>query len=96
MNPEQLRGLLVGEHSSLRITFNDHTVNYQDARTWWETASDDERGLADWASDEEREKALLLNSVWLIQWYPQTPIGFNAVWASSFEAAAKVALNYGA
>ena len=91
-NPEKLRGLLNGKFSNLRITFNDHAVNYETAQQWWERITDHERDLADWASDEEREAALRHNSVWLIQWYPNNPNGFRAVWASSFDAACKAAL----
>lgn len=37
-------------------------------------------------------KAIRENSVWTIQWYPDTPVGFACVGASTFEAAARFAL----
>jgi hypothetical protein len=45
-----------------------------------------------WSSDEERLKAIRENSVWTIQWCPETPVGFCCVGASTFEAAAHYAL----
>lgn len=81
-----LRSLLDGEFSSLTISFNDaHAPNYQTAQEW----SDDEppfadyNDLEDWPSAEDREKALATNSVWSCQWYPNTPVGFNRLYASS-------------
>jgi hypothetical protein len=38
----------------------------------------------DWA-EGEREKAIATNELWVMQWYPRTPIGFLAVAASTFE-----------
>lgn len=87
-----LRELLKGEHSSLTIGFNDlHACNYQTARQWSEEMGDMDgsqtyNDLRDWVSPEEREKALATNSVWSLHWYPNTPIGFNELLASSFSA----------
>lgn len=87
--PQDLLALLHGEFSSLIIGFNDdHAPNYEtDLEAFYE-------GLdrIHWASDEERRKALSSNSVWTIQWYPDTPVGFCCVGASTFEAAARFAL----
>ncbi len=96
VNPEELRGLLTGGHSQIYITFNDHAANYRTAAQWWDEADEHARDFADWVSDEERDRALATNSVWCIQVYPETPIGFVAWWASTFEAAAKAALEWGA
>ena len=40
----------------------------------------------DFISDDEYHKAVQEDSVWCLQWYPETPIGFNIVCASSLEA----------
>lgn len=40
----------------------------------------------EWASDEEREKAIATNEIWELHWYPDTPVGFCSVFASSFGA----------
>ncbi len=95
VNPEELRGLLKGEFAQINICFNDHASNYETAAQWWANADEHARDFADWVSGEERDKALALNSVWLVQVYPNNPNGFVAYWASSFDAAAKAALSEG-
>ena len=37
-------------------------------------------------SEKERLKAVETNSVWKLQWYPDTPIGFYVVCASTLDA----------
>ena len=82
----KLRGLLRGQFSSLSIGFNDdHACNYVTAGEWPEYR-DNEECRIEWASDEERERAISQNSVWTLQWYPNTPVGFNCIGASSLGA----------
>jgi hypothetical protein len=88
-----LRSLLDGEFTSLTIGFNDlHACNYTTAKGWSEEMGAADGGMQtyndprDWVSPEEREKALENNSVWSIQWYPNTPVGFCQLYASSLEA----------
>lgn len=95
-SPADLLALLHGEFSSLIIEFNhEHACNYSTAQRfsdeYGEYSGDDEDRIS-WVSPEEREKALRENSVWTIQWYPATPIGFCCVGASTFEAACEYAL----
>lgn len=81
---QSLRALLKGEHSSLSLSFNElHAPNYQTAEEFLRDNPEDD---ADWSSAEEREKAIQTNSVWRLQWYPDTPVGFHAVQASSLGA----------
>ena len=92
-DPSELLKLLHGKFSCLIIGFNDeHAINYASAQTYADEygqyPNDDS-----WPSPDEREKALKENSVWSIQWYPETPVGFCRVYASTFEAAAKYALS---
>lgn len=74
-------------HVELIITHNDFAGSYQTAAQW--IADEEGRGdtYYEWAGPDEREKALLTGSVWIVQWYPDTPVGFYAVAASTFEAA---------
>ncbi len=77
-----LRSLLHGEYSSLTLSFNDeHACNYMSAAAWNDDSGDEQR--FDFVSDEEREKALRDNSVWTLQWYPNTPVSFCMKSASS-------------
>jgi hypothetical protein len=95
--PTDLLALLHGTFSSLSIGFNeDHACNYVTAQGWRDEfgfyrGDGDDR--INWASDADRLNAIETNSVWTIQWYPQTPVGFCCVGASTFEAAAQLALS---
>ena len=69
---------------AMHITHNEHKSNYQSAEEW--ALENDDRHYADWISDDERAKAIAEDSIWTLQWYPETPVGFCCVAASSFEA----------
>lgn len=45
-----------------------------------------------WASEEEKAKAIAENSVWTLQWYPMTPVGFCQVGASTLKECINAAL----
>ncbi len=79
----QLRSLLRGQFSSLTISFNDHAVNYTDAASAIGILDMMDHG--EWVSEDEKRRAIETNSVWQIQWYPETPVGFNCLIASSLE-----------
>jgi len=66
---------------ALYLTHNKHKSVYQTAEEW-----EHEQYETHWISDEERTKALATNELWSIQWYPDTPIGFCCLWASTLEA----------
>ncbi len=40
----------------------------------------------DWVSDDERDAAIRTNRCWVLHWYPNTPVGFCSIAASSTEA----------
>ena len=42
--------------------------------------------FGDFVSEKERLKAIEANSVWKLQWYPDTPIGFYIACASTLDA----------
>jgi len=74
-------------YSSLTLNYNDHHSSYEDAKEWW--ADEIERwGRSDsnWVSLEEKDKALDTDSVWMLQVYPNSPVGFNIYFASSLQA----------
>ena len=72
-------------HLSLHIQHNEHKGYYQSAAEW--AAENDERQYAQWATDDERAKAIAEDSIWTVQWYPDTPVGFHCVAASTLAAA---------
>ena len=70
------RWLRGNRFNSLHITHNDHRSNYCTAKEWIEDYSHD------WFSDEpehEVDKMKAADSIWCVQIYPSTPIGFIAV-----------------
>jgi hypothetical protein len=78
------------EHKcGLYLTHNEHRDSYEGVEEWivdQETFGGQSR--FDWTSPEEREKAIRDDSVWVLQWYPNTPVGFNCIAASSLDALA--------
>lgn len=48
-----------------------------------------------WYSAAERQKILDTGELWELQWYPDTPVGFYVVRASSFETLIKYAKEVG-
>ncbi|MCP4677701.1 MAG: hypothetical protein GY854_19730 [Deltaproteobacteria bacterium] len=68
----------------LQLGHNPHKASY-------ETVERYEQGIEyfDWISEEERKAAIETDSIWVLQWYPKTPIGFLCIAASSLEAIIK-------
>lgn len=80
-----LRSLLHNEHSSIHIGFNDTSgPNYQSVKEGDDDSHPSMR--RDWISEEERQKGYETNSCWTLQWYPDSPVGFNSFSASSLAA----------
>ena len=74
--------------ASLHLEHNPHLGYSQSVEQW----DEDQEKRADWVSPEERAKAIATNEIWTLQWYPETPIGFHALVASSLEALIDAAL----
>ena len=77
------------DHIAMSIEFNEHKTLYMTVAEWDDNACD--RGH-DWVSAEERAAAIAHDSVWVIRWYPKTPVGFCEVVASTLDAALAAAL----
>ncbi len=77
---KRLRALVSGEFSTITLTFNDHASNYSHDDEFLESYYGD---FADFVSEEEKQKAFSNNSVWVLQYYPKTPVGFCTIAASS-------------
>ena len=76
-----LRSLVKGKYSSIILTWNDeHAPMYKEADGYYEYDS------SCWVSQGEYLKAMMENSVWKLQFYPDTPIGFCVLYASSIQA----------
>lgn len=75
--------LCIGEFSHLIIQSNPHHANYESVESFIEWRKIDDE---DFISLDEKKKCLDENKLWLIQWYPNSPIGFEILCASTFES----------
>jgi hypothetical protein len=66
---------------SLHLSHNEHKDVYETIEQFYDPE--------DFVSEDEWAKALRENSVWTLHWYPNTPIGFNRICASSLDAIEK-------
>ena len=67
----------------LTLTHNPHTSNYETVEDYMVWRKLDE---SDWVSPEQRAKAVETNDFWEVQWYPETPVGFNYLCAADLGA----------
>ena len=62
----------------LHISHNEHRDVYETVEEFYE--------MDDFISKAEWEKAVAEDSVWVLHWYPETPVGFHRIAASTLEA----------
>ncbi len=87
-----LTTLCKGEYSSLHIDLNDHHSSYQSAA---QAIEENDHGWFDedrFPSPQERQRCIDTDTIWHIQWYPDTPVGFYSVKASTLLDAINAAL----
>ena len=58
----------------LHIVHQPHKANYETIEEW-EAFAGGRDGL--WVSPEARAQAIATDSLWTVQWYPETPVGFH-------------------
>jgi hypothetical protein len=79
------------EHkASLTIVHNEHKDYYISAEDWIYNDSD----FLEWESEEKKLEAMNTDSIWVIQWYPETPNGFHAIAAPTLEEAVSFANSF--
>ena len=67
------------EHKcGLYLSHNEHRDVYETVEEFYDVDS--------FISIEELAKAISEDSVWVLHWYPETPIGFYRIAASTLEA----------
>ena len=76
------------EHEcELSLMHNQHKSCHQTVEQFWnERLNQGSVSVEDWVSVEQRDKAFATNEMWELQWYPNTPIGFNRLFACDLEA----------
>lgn len=73
---------------SLTIEHNPHKDLYQAIREYIE----DNDIAPDFENPEAMEFAINTDSLWIMRWYPDTPVGFCRVAASSLEGVVRLAM----
>lgn len=68
---------------AIEISRNDHKTTYQPLGEWLRANL---LGVDDWVSPKERDRALATDECWLAHWYPDSPVEFCILLASSQEA----------
>lgn len=72
------------EHkASLTLTHNDHKSYYQ---TVAESIERGDHGYDRWINEEQKKKAVESNDCWMIQWFPDTPVGSCTLAAADLAA----------
>lgn len=75
-----LLGLFPEHKCGLFLKHNVHRDYYQSAADWCKEQDErGEGGMYEWESDEAKARAIATDEIWTLQWYPNTPVGFNAV-----------------
>lgn len=78
----------------LILYHNEHKANYQTVAEWDSDAIARGHPIA-WVSEEQRWRAIKTGSVWFLQWYPDTPVGFYARAAADLDALLDAAAQVG-
>ena len=78
--------MILPHHINLTIEHQPHACYYESVDRW---LADDDR-VSTLPGDEAEIRRT--GELWVIQWYPQTPVGFNAVAAATLERALELAL----
>ena len=67
---------------TLSLIHNQHKSYFQ---TVEESIKAGDFGYDVWVNDEQRDLAVKMNECWIIQWYPDSPVGFCTLSAYSLE-----------
>lgn len=79
----KLEQLLPRHKCSLSLEHNPHKGEYETLGDWLQGRDwiDDD----DWVSMGDKLTALENDEVWILQWYPDTPVAFNFIAAATLE-----------
>jgi len=80
---KNIEGIFLPEYKvSMSIEHNEHKSYYETVESYLGNMSCE----PDFVSPEEKQKAIDSNELWTLRWYPDTPISFFIVAASTFNA----------
>jgi hypothetical protein len=70
----------------MTLVHNAHRNVYEPIEQWIR-----ENTWCDWENEEAKARAIASDDCWTLQWYPHTPVGFNAVAAPTLEEVLRLA-----
>lgn len=71
---EDVEDYLPRHKAGLSLEHNQHKNIYDTPQQWIE-----DNTWCDWESEDAKKQAIALDSIWTLQWYPDTPVGFYAL-----------------
>lgn len=78
--------------ASLHIDHNQHKAYYEKIEDYIRDIEQNRRVTdEDWATPTSKERCLKNDTIWELQWYPNTPVGFNIVYGATLEECIKKA-----
>ena len=75
----------------LYLQHNPHKDVYTKLESW---LKDYDPEMYEFASDDARQRCIDTDEIWTLQWYPNTPVGFNAVAGSTLNECLELAVLY--
>lgn len=90
MSKPQISELNFPSHkASLHLEHNMHKAYYETVEEGIENGTYHD---TDWISPEQKVKAIATDSVWTLQWYPNSPVGFCKLMACDLDVLLEAAL----
>lgn len=84
------------KHISLTIEHNPHRADYMAVETWMDyvTQSAMAGGFSvdETIRPEDRSEILRTQEIWVVSWYPQTPVGSREAISATLERALELAM----
>jgi hypothetical protein len=84
---DHVENMLPKHQAGFYLQHNMHKDYYQPPADWVKEQGDN----VIWASDEAKQRAIARDSIWSLQWYPNTPIGSYHVAAPTFQEVLELA-----
>lgn len=81
--------LFPSHKGALHLCHNEHLSHYG---TVQRAIEDDDLGMSDWVSQEQKQKAIDTNDCWTLQWYPDSPVGFCIIAAADLDVLLEFAM----
>lgn len=82
--PQSIDNMLPAHEASLHITHNQHKDYYEPIETYIQTREIG-KDNDDWVTPTSKQRAIETDSLWELQWYPNTPVGFNVLYGATLE-----------